>query len=151
MYRDTFCCSATPQLPLPTLISPLQTFVQSTTWRGEPCEVSMAPLKNMSCSKFIVNWPWKLNQVHCIMKKKQKKKNIKVTSTIVYQICNVNFKLSLTMFTNAQETSQNRCQTNHQNCSVQKTLVMHYNKRCPCTPSDFTKFWVNSLVLVNED
>jgi hypothetical protein len=28
---------------------------------------------------------------------------------------------------------------------------MHYNKRCPCTPSDFTRFWVNSLVWINED
>jgi hypothetical protein len=27
----------------------------------------------------------------------------------------------------------------------------HYNKKCPCTPSDFIGFWVNSLVLVNED
>jgi len=26
-----------------------------------------------------------------------------------------------------------------------------YNKRCPCTPNDFTGFWVNSLVVVNKD
>jgi hypothetical protein len=27
----------------------------------------------------------------------------------------------------------------------------HYNKRCPYMPSDFTGFWVNSLVVVNRD
>jgi hypothetical protein len=30
-------------------------------------------------------------------------------------------------------------------------LSLHYNKRCPCTPNDFTRFWVNSLVVMNED
>ncbi len=29
--------------------------------------------------------------------------------------------------------------------------LIHYNKRCPCTPSDFTEFWLNSLVVMNED
>jgi hypothetical protein len=84
------------------------------------------------------------------MRSKQKN-NIKIASTTIYQICNVDFKLSLAMLTNVKETSQNRCQTNHQNCSVHKTLVMHYNKKCPCTLSDFIKFWVNSVVLVNGD
>jgi hypothetical protein len=32
-----------------------------------------------------------------------------------------------------------------------KVKLSHYNKRCPCTPTDFTGFWVNSLVVVNED
>jgi len=27
----------------------------------------------------------------------------------------------------------------------------HYNKRCPCMPSDFIRFWVNSLVVINKD
>jgi hypothetical protein len=27
----------------------------------------------------------------------------------------------------------------------------HYNKRCPCMPSDFIGFWVNSLVVMNQD
>jgi hypothetical protein len=27
----------------------------------------------------------------------------------------------------------------------------NYNKRCPCTPSDFIGFWVNSQVVVNGD
>jgi len=31
------------------------------------------------------------------------------------------------------------------------TMQIHYNKRCPCTPCDFTRFWVNSLVLINVD
>jgi hypothetical protein len=26
------------------------------------------------------------------------------------------------------------------------TLNRHYNKRCPCTPNDFTRFWVNSRI-----
>jgi hypothetical protein len=30
------------------------------------------PIKKKSCFKYIVNWPWKLNQVHYIMKSKQK-------------------------------------------------------------------------------
>ncbi len=30
-------------------------------------------------------------------------------------------------------------------------LWCHYNKKCPCTPSDFIGFWVNSLVVVNGD
>ncbi len=25
----------------------------------------------------------------------------------------------------------------------------HYNKMCPCMPSDFTRFWMNSLVVMN--
>ncbi len=28
---------------------------------------------------------------------------------------------------------------------------MHYNKRRPCMSSDFIRFWMNSLVLVNKD
>jgi hypothetical protein len=28
---------------------------------------------------------------------------------------------------------------------------IHYNKKCPCTPNEFTGFWVNSLVIVNGD
>jgi hypothetical protein len=28
---------------------------------------------------------------------------------------------------------------------------LHYNKRCPCKSSDFTRFWVNSLVVVTRD
>jgi len=28
-------------------------------------------------------------------------------------------------------------------------LTTHYNKRCPYMPSDFIRFWVNSLVLMN--
>jgi hypothetical protein len=31
------------------------------------------------------------------------------------------------------------------------TFFIHYNKICLCAPSDFTRFWVNSLVLVNWD
>ncbi len=27
----------------------------------------------------------------------------------------------------------------------------HYNKRCPCMLSDFTRFWMNSLVVINRD
>jgi hypothetical protein len=27
----------------------------------------------------------------------------------------------------------------------------HYNKRCPCTPNDFIGFWLNPLVVMNED
>jgi hypothetical protein len=34
----------TPPLPLPIPTSPLQTLVQSATWRGEPCEAFIAPL-----------------------------------------------------------------------------------------------------------
>jgi len=30
-------------------------------------------------------------------------------------------------------------------------LLYHYNKRCHCMPSDFTGFWVNSLVVMNEN
>jgi hypothetical protein len=32
-----------------------------------------------------------------------------------------------------------------------QTLIPHYNKRYPCTPSDFTRFWVDSLVVMNGD
>ncbi len=31
------------------------------------------------------------------------------------------------------------------------TSCKHYNKRCPFTPIDFTRFWMNSLVVVNGD
>ncbi len=30
-------------------------------------------------------------------------------------------------------------------------ISSHYNKRCPCMLSEFIRFWVNSLVLVNGD
>jgi hypothetical protein len=30
-------------------------------------------------------------------------------------------------------------------------IEFHYNKRCPCMPSDFTGFWVNSLAIMNKD
>jgi len=31
------------------------------------------------------------------------------------------------------------------------SILLHYNKRCPYTPSDFIKFWMNSLIIVNKD
>jgi len=34
---------------------------------------------------------------------------------------------------------------------VESSGWKHYNKRCSCMPSDFIRFRVNSLVLVNED
>jgi hypothetical protein len=30
-------------------------------------------------------------------------------------------------------------------------LIPHYNKRSPYMPNDFTRFWVNSLVVVNKN
>jgi hypothetical protein len=43
----------------------------------------------------------------------------------------------------------------HKNFSVKvglnTKLTQHYNKRCPCTPSDFIGFWMNSLVVMNKD
>jgi hypothetical protein len=30
-------------------------------------------------------------------------------------------------------------------------ITNHPNKRCPYTPSDFTEFWVNSMVVVHGD
>jgi len=37
-------------------------------------------------------------------------------------------------------------QSNHE--SIAK---LHYNKRYPCMSSDYTRFWMNSLVVVNKD
>jgi hypothetical protein len=34
---------------------------------------------------------------------------------------------------------------------LEALMDIHYNKKCPCTPSDFTRFRVNSLVVVNGD
>jgi len=47
-----------------------------------------------------------------------------------------------------------KCIFNHPKLSTNKiplSLATHYNKRCPCTPSDFIGFWVNSLVVMNGD
>jgi len=36
-------------------------------------------------------------------------------------------------------------------CWTYSNLCIHYNKRCPYTLSDFTRFWMNSLVVMNGD
>jgi hypothetical protein len=28
-------------------------------------------------------------------------------------------------------------------------IKFHHNERCPCMPSDFTRLWVNSIVIMN--
>jgi hypothetical protein len=35
--------------------------------------------------------------------------------------------------------------------SIHRWSTSPYNKRYPCTPSDFAGFWINSLVVVNGD
>lgn len=58
------------------------------------------------------------------------------------------------MLMNAQETPQNKCQTNHLNCNVHKTLVMHIQCSRSSTHITNTKqvstFEANLPMLVNE-
>jgi len=38
----------------------------------------------------------------------------------------------------------------HANIVRHQLTSLHYNKRCPYTPNDFTRCWMNWLVIVNE-